>query len=320
MMKRREFIHTVGAGAVAWSLPRHVQGSPELVAGAQARTNPATGGLFVCIHQASTSRYDFKTSVEGIAKAGVRAVEVDIAKVQEFAKTESVAAAKRLMDDLGVRPVSSSNHLGFVDATEAQLQSGGASLDTLKGKLEIVQAIGCDRIVCPSTSTGNKTLDDYKRGAENLRAGGELAKSYGVTLMLEFTKTSTLAGTLPSALTLVRDANHPNVRMMLDTFHFWAGQSKFEDLELLRDGELAHLHFEDIPADPPREMLGSQQHRAFPGEGSAPLRRIIEVLKRNGYSGPASLEIFQSGTVAIQNMDPFQLATRAKAAIDPLIA
>src|SRR5688572_23410009 len=310
MMKRREFIHSVGAGAVALSLPRP----------AAAQAPAKGGGLFVCIHQASTSRYDFKTSVEGIAKAGVRAVEFDIAKVREFAKTESVSTAKRLVDDLGVRPVSSSNHLGFVDATAAQLQSGAASLDTLKEKLEIVQAMGCDRIVCPSTSTGTKTLDDHQRGVENLRAGGELAKSYGVTLMLEFTKTSTLAGTLPSALKIVRDANHPNVRVMLDTFHFWAGLSKFEDLELLRDGELAHLHFEDIPANPPREIIESQQHRAFPGEGGVPLRRIIELLRRKRYSGPASLEIFQSGTVAIQNMDPFQLATRAKAAIEPLIA
>jgi sugar phosphate isomerase/epimerase len=319
-MKRREFINSAAAGSLAWSLPRHAQASSEFAAGAQRGATPASGGLFVCIHQASTSRYDFKTSVEGIAKAGVRAVEFDIAKVREFAKTESVATAKRLLDDAGVRPVSSSNHLGFVDATAAQLQSGAPSLDALKEKLEIVQAIGCDRIVCPSTSTGTKTLDDYKRGVENLRAGGELAKSYGVTLMLEFTKTSTLAGTLPSALRIVREANHPNVRVMLDTFHFWAGPSKFEDLELLRDGELAHLHFEDIPSDPPREMLESQQHRTFPGEGSAPLRRIIEVLKRKEYSGPASLEIFQNGTVAIQNLDPFQLATRAKAAIEPLIA
>src|SRR5688572_8535512 len=215
MIKRRDFIHSVGAGTIALSLPRHTS----------AQTTPARGGLFVCIHQASTSRYDFKTSVEGIAEAGVRAVEFDIAKVREFAKTESVATAKRLIDDLGVRPVSSSNHLGFVDATAAQLQTGGASLDTLKEKLEIVQAIGCDRIVCPSTSSGTKTLDDFKRGADNLRAGGELARAYGVTLMLEFTKTSTLAGTLPSALAIVRDANHPNVRVMLDTFHFWAGAS-----------------------------------------------------------------------------------------------
>jgi 4-hydroxyphenylpyruvate dioxygenase len=319
-MKRRQFISRAVTGTVAWSLPRHAQSSLAFTAGAQNRNAPAMSGLFVCIHQASTSRYDFKTSVEGIAKAGVRAVEFDIAKVREFAKSESVSTAKRLLEDLGVRPVSSSNHLGFVDATAEELQSGAASLDTLKEKLEIVQAMGCDRIVCPSTSTGAKTLDDFKRGVENLRAGGELAKSYGVTLMLEFAKTSTLAGTLPSALKLVRDANHANVRVMLDTFHFWAGLSKFEDLELLRDGELAHLHFEDIPSEPPREMLESQQHRAFPGDGNAPLRRIIDVLKRKRYSGPASLEIFQSGTVAIQNMDPFQLATRAKAAIEPLIA
>jgi len=319
-MKRRDFVNTVVASTLGWSLPRRVQASRELAADAQAGTNPTSGGLFVCIHQASTSGYDFKTSVEGIAKAGVRAVEFDIAKIRQFVQTDSLAAAKRVMDDLGVKPVSSSNHLGFVDATAAQLQSGGASLDALKEKLEIVQAIGCDRIVCPSTSTGNKTLDDYKRGVDNMRAGGELAKSYGVTLMLEFVKTSTLAGTLPSALNIVRDANHPNVRVMMDTFHFWAGLSKFEDLDLLRDGELAHLHFEDIPSDIPREMLESQQHRTFPGEGSAPLRRIIELLKRKRYSGPVSLELFQSGTLAIQNMDPYQLATRAKAAIEPLIA
>src|SRR5918999_1709615 len=116
MIKRRDFIHSVGAGAIAWSLPRQ----------ASAQATPPRSGLFVCIHQASTSRYDFKTSVEGIAKAGVRAVEFDIAKVREFAKMESLVTAKRLLDALGVKPVSSSNHLGFVDATAAQLQTGGA--------------------------------------------------------------------------------------------------------------------------------------------------------------------------------------------------
>jgi hypothetical protein len=121
---------------------------------ATALRRGASGGLFVCIHQASTSRHDFKTSVEGIAKAGVRAVEVDIAKVRQFAQAESVATAKRLMDDLGVKPVSSTNHLGFVNATAAQLQSGAASL-TLKENRDR-PGDRCDRIVCPSTSTGAK--------------------------------------------------------------------------------------------------------------------------------------------------------------------
>jgi 2-keto-myo-inositol isomerase len=134
--------------------------------------------------------------------------------------------------------------------------------------------------------------------------------------MLEHARTSRFAGSLPTALKLVRETNHPNYRVMMDTYHFWGGTSKFEDLELLRDGELHHLHFEDVPADPPREILG-QPNRVFPGEGIAPLKRIIEVLKRKKYAGAVSLEMFNP---MIQAMDPFEVAKKARAAIEPLIA
>jgi 2-keto-myo-inositol isomerase len=303
---RREFL----AAAVAMPLLLQGRGAQE------PATRPATG-MFVSIHQASTARFDFKTSCEGIAKAGVKAVEVDIAKIQQFAQTESLPKAKQLLGDLGLRAVSSSNHLGFVDASAQQFPM---LLDQLKTKLEVVQAVGCDRIVCPSTLPREATPDDFKRGAENMVKGAELAKTYGVMLMLEFAKTSRLANSMQTALQIVREANHPNARIMMDTFHFYAGVGKVEDLELLRDGELAHLHFEDIPSEPPREQLSSQQHRLFPGEGTAPLKRTIEILKRKGYSGPASMELFQATTPAAQNLDPFQLASKAKAAIEPLIA
>jgi 2-keto-myo-inositol isomerase len=306
---RREFL--AAAAAVPLAIPLFGQGR-----GAQT-TAPAPRGIFVCIHQASTARFDFKTSCEGISKAGVRAVEVDIAKIQEFARTESLPKAKQLMDDLGLRAVSASNHLGFVDQPAAGIQ---ASLDQLKTKLEVVQAVGGDRIVCPSTLNREATPDDFKRGAENMVKGGDLAKTYGVTLMLEFAKTSRLANSIQTALQIIREANHPNAKVMVDTFHFYGGVGKVEDLELLRDGELHHLHFEDIPADPPVAALTSMAHRLFPGDGIAPLKRTIEILKRKGYSGPASLELFQNSTPVIQNMDPFQVATRAKAQIEPLIA
>jgi sugar phosphate isomerase/epimerase len=54
----------------------------------------------------------------------------------------------------------------------------------------------------------------------------------------------------------------------------------------------------------------------FPGEGIAPLRRIVDVLKRKQYAGAASLEMFNP---AIQAMDPYLVAMRARAAIEPLI-
>jgi len=263
------------------------------------------------MHEASSDGFDFRTAMEGYAKAGIRAVEPALIKVREFAQKESPAAAKRLLDDLGLKPVSSSNQLGLPEPGDARARA----LEDLKWKVELARAIGCDRLVAPSTGTGQYTEDDYKRGADNLREAADIARPFGVTLMLEFTRSSRFAGSLPTALKLVREANHPNVRVMMDTYHFWGGISKFEDLELLRDGELHHLHFEDVPADPPREIQG-QPHRVFPGEGIAPLRRIVEVLKRKQYTGPASLEMF---TPAIQSMDPYQVATRARAAIEPLI-
>jgi 2-keto-myo-inositol isomerase len=273
---------------------------------------PASGSLFVCMHEASSDRFDFKSAMEGYAKAGIRAVEPALTKVREFAQKESAATARRLLDDLGLRAASSSNQLGLAEPGDAR----ASSLEDLKWKVELAQTIGADRMVAPSAGAGPYTLDDYKRGVDNLREAAEIAKPFGVALMLEFTRTSRFAGSLPTALKLVREANHPNVRVMMDTYHFWGGISKFEDLELLRDGELHHLHFEDVPADPPREIQG-QPDRVFPGEGIAPLRRIVELLRRKQYARAASLEMFNP---MIQSMDPYQVAMNARAAIEPLIA
>ncbi len=276
------------------------------------RAQPASGSMFVCMHEASSDGFDFKTAMQGYAKAGVRAVEPSLVKVREFAQQESPATAKRLLDDLGLAVVSSSNQLGLAEPGEARSRS----LEELKWKVELAQRIGADRLVAPSAGTGPYAADDYKRGVDNLREAAEIAKPFGITLMLEFTRNSRFAGSLPTALKLVREANHSHLRVMMDTYHFWGGISKFEDLDLLRDGELHHLHFEDVPSDPPRELQG-QPDRVFPGEGIAPLRRIIEVLKRKKYARAASLELFNP---AIQSMDPYQVATKARATIEPLIA
>src|SRR5437870_5682844 len=300
-VSRREFL------AIAAVLP------PLMQANQPTQTNRLdTRAMFVCMHEASSARYDFKTAMEGYAKAGIRAVEPDLTKVREFAMKESPAAARRLLDDLGLKAVSSSNQLGLMESSDQR----AANLEQLKWKVELAQVIGADRLVTPSAGTGNYKEEDYKKGVDFMREAADIAKPYGVTLMLEFARTSRFVASLPTALKMVREVNHPNYRVMMDTYHFWGGISKFEDLELLRDGELHHLHFEDVPAEPIRELQG-QPHRVYPGEGIAPLRRIVELLKRKQYAGPASLEMLNP---AIQSMDPYQVAMKARAAIEPLIA
>ncbi len=272
---------------------------------------PGSRHMFVCLHETTSAGFGFREAMEGYAKAGVRAVEVTFPKLQEFIQAESPAVARRLLADLGLTVVSCGSQTGIAEPTPARAKN----LAALKAKCELAQAMGFDRMVMPSFTFDRYKEDDYSRAVDNLREAGEIAKPYGLTLMLEFVRTTNFIGSLPTALKLVREAGHPNVKVMLDTYHFWGGVSKFEDLELLRDGELHHLHFEDTPASPPRELL-EQRHRVYPGQGIAPLRRILDVLWRKKYAGPLSVELFDP---VIQKTDPYEIARRVRAATEPLL-
>jgi len=301
-MNRRDFLASA-------AVPLLAQSALATRAAAQA---PRSQGFVVCMHEASSAGHDFRTAMEGYSRAGIGAVEVDLVKVREYVGQGSPDTARRLLADLGLRPVSSSNQL-FLDEPGPRREQ---AVEDLKWKVELDEAIGCDRLVIPSAASERHTRDDYARVIDNLREAAEIARPHNVTLMVEHTRASTLIGTLRTALYVVRAVDHPNLRVMLDTFHFWSGMSKLEDLELLRDGELHHLHFEDVPAEPPVEVF-EQRHRVFPGEGIAPLSQIVAILKRKGYSGPASLELFDP---AVQAANPYDVALKARATIEPLIA
>ena len=301
-VNRREFLAMAAVPAIA----------QPLAASPVEPQDTGAGQMFVCMHGATGSMYDFRTAMEGWARAGIRAVEPDLPNVRQFADAESPQMARTLLDDLGLRAVSSSNQLFLEESGPRRANS----IEDLKWKVELAEIIGADRLVVPSAAGERHTVDDYPEVIDNLREAADIAAPHGVTLMVEFTRLSTLISNLRTALKVVREANHPNLRVMLDTFHFWSGMSKFEDLDRIENGELHHLHFEDVPDEPPLEVFG-QPDRVFPGEGIAPLGRIVEVLKSKGYSGPASLEMFSP---QVRAMDPYDQAMRARETIEPLIA
>jgi 2-keto-myo-inositol isomerase len=299
-LSRREFAAVAASSLVSTRTPR--------------AQDTDSGGMFVCMHGGTSASFDFRTMMEGWARAGIRAVEPDLPKVREFTQRESPSAARRLLNDLGLRAVSSSNQLFLEEPGERR----ASSLEALRWKVELAEIIGADRLVVPSAASGRyDSVDVYSEVVDNLREAAEIARPHNVSLMVEFTRASTLINNLRTALMVVRRADHPNLRVMLDTFHFWSGLSKFEDLEYLEEGELHHLHFEDTVGDPPLEVFGGgQPYRAYPGEGIAPLRRIVEVLQRKGYRGPASLELFDP---EVRARDPYEVALKARNTIEPLI-
>jgi len=282
-----------------------------LAAGAAlpARTASAPT-MWLSMHQTTSVAAGFRASLEGYARAGIRYVEVIPPLVEEFSARESAPAAKRLIADLGLKAVSCGGPRGLIEPNTGRTKS----LDDLKHVADLAAQLGIDRIVCPCGATEKFTTDDYAYGVDHLREVGAIVQPLGITAMLEFMRGSTFVGTLPTSLRMTRAAAHPHVRPMLDCYHFWAGLSKFEDLDLIHDGEIHHVHFQDVP-DMPREQLDNST-REIPGAGVSPLVRILRKLGEKKYRGPLSVEVFYP---RYQKGDPYEVALEIRHKAEPIL-
>ncbi len=274
------------------------------LAHAAAAQTAAPGKMLLAIHQNTSRAAGYRGSLEGWARAGIRHVELSDSLLDGFLERDSLAAAGRVLADLGLAPVSAAVLLQDIWIPGPERT---ASLDTWRRRCEQFAELGAAKIYAPSITTRPVTADDFAATPDCIREVGDIAREYGLTAMIEFIRTSTHLSTLTSALDVIREAAHPGVRPMLDFFHFWSGLSKFDDLELLEPGELAHAHFQDL-LDISRELIDNDA-RLIPGDGIAPLVRILRKLAEKEYTGALSVELFRADIV---ERDPFDAATEIR--------
>lgn len=271
-----------------------------LVLAALRPAGAQSGKMTLAIHQNTSLDAGYRGSLEGWARAGIRGAEIIAGHLDEFLKTNSTAAARRLFADLGVAPVSGAS--GVNQLWEPH-PGNAAARENFRKRCDVFASVGLTRIYSPTGTTGAFTEDDYKVGADNMRAVGEIARQFGMTAMAEAVRASTFISTLPTLLRMTRAAAHPNLAPLLDIYHFWSGLNKLEDLDLIRPGEIGHVHFQDIP-DIPRERLDNNT-RFIPGDGIAPLTTILGKLADKGYSGALSVELFLP---RLRQGDPYEVA------------
>jgi 2-keto-myo-inositol isomerase len=262
------------------------------------------GKMTLCLHQNTSFAAGYRGSLEGWARAGIKQVELTVQLLDEFLKTESLATARQVVADLGLTVVSCTP--GLQDFWNPNPRRAVA-LDQWKRRCEQFATFGVRKIYNPATTALKISPDDYKAGVDCIREAGDVAKQHDMTAMIEFTRNSPYMATLTTVVKMTRAAAHPNVKPLLDCYHFWSGLSKFEDLDLLQPGELGHVHFQDVP-DMPKEMLDLTT-RVIPGDGVAPLVRILQKLAEKKYAGPLSVELFLP---EFQKGDPFEVASRIR--------
>ena len=285
---------------------------PAAIGEAALKPESAGGTMQLCMHQNTSRGAGFRGSLEGWSRAGIRKVELNDRLLDTFLESDTLAGAHSLLADLGMTAVCGA---AIVRDLWIPGDSHLEGLEIWRQRCDQFASLGLERIYSPSLTRREVTAEDYAATPDCIREAGEIAREHGLLAMIEFTRGSTHLSTLTTALSMIRSAAHPNVQPMLDFFHFWSGTSKFEDLDQLEPGELRHVHFQDL-LDTPRELIDNDS-RLIPGDGVAPMVRILQKLAEKDYVGALSVELFRAEYVG---GDPFDVATEIRAKCETVMS
>ncbi len=268
----------------------------------------------IALNGATTMRADLETDIRAASEAGFDLIEIWAAKLRVFLKSRSVEDLAALLEQYGLKPwsINSIEHITFRnDEDYAKIKAECEELSAVAGKL------GCPYIVVvPGKLPADATKETIV--AESVRVLNELADiagAHGVSLAFEFLgQTDCSVQTLDLCNEIVETIDRPNVGNVLDTFHFYAGNSTFDAIDAMRPEKLFIFHINDAE-NLPKESL-TDAHRLYPGEGILPIAEIKSRFDRIGYDRMVSIEIFRP---EYWEQDPFEVARRARrATIDVL--
>lgn len=133
-----------------------------------------------------------------------------------------------------------------------------------------------------SVPAGMDRITAYEKLLHVIDVIGKRAAEYGITLAIEPLRyaESNMINTLPECIDLCRRIGRENVLCLLDLFHFYSNGEDLSELDLLRPGELCHVHIARPDPD-----------RRYPQKTDLPvLQKWADKLKSIGYSGGVMLE------------------------------
>ncbi|CCG99181.1 4-hydroxyphenylpyruvate dioxygenase [Fibrella aestuarina BUZ 2] len=295
---RRQALATLGTAALGTPALARSGTLPAVATSPFAPSLAPKAPFTLCLNMSTIMghKLGFARELETAAKAGFESVEIWVNSLQEFLKTNSPSQARLRLTDLGL---TAENAIGFapwiVDDTAAR-QKG---LDQMKREMEQLAQIGCKRVAAPpvGAQTPDAPLLDLHRVAERYHALLELGKQMGVTPQLELWGFAKNLNRLSDVLFVAAEANHPNARLLLDIYHLYKGGSGLTALPLVGKPAVEVFHVNDYPATlTPAQITDAD--RVFPGDGVAPIRDALAMIKNPDRPVVLSLEVFNKGYYA----------------------
>ncbi len=268
----------------------------------------------IALNGATTMHASLETDIKAAHEVGFDLIEIWKTKLIEYLENNSIHDLKRLLDEVSLDPwsINSIEHITFrTPEDHASIVEECERLCAIAGELNCPYIVVVPGKLPPDADEAMI----IEESVNVLRELSDIAHHHGVSLAFEFLgQTDCSVQTLDLAKKIVDAVDRPNVGLVIDTFHFYAGGSSFAALETLDPAKLFIFHINDAE-DRPREEL-TDAHRLYPGMGILPIREMKEVFDRIGYDRMASIEIFRP---EYWEQDPMDVARRAKAATEEVL-
>jgi sugar phosphate isomerase/epimerase len=226
--------------------------------------------------------------IEIAARSGYDAIEPWTSELRPFA--DRSGGLRELRSRLGDAGLTVESAIGFPRWLVNDAATRARGVEDMKREMGMLAEVGGKRIAAPPCGIRGDTIE-LAAAAERYRALLELGDHTGVVPQIEIWGSARFLSRLGEAVYVAVESGHPSACLLPDVYHIYKGGSAFEGLGLLGPSAVHVLHMNDYPADPPRERIGDGD-RVLPGDGVAPITRILQILRGNGCRPVLSLELF----------------------------
>jgi sugar phosphate isomerase/epimerase len=244
----------------------------------------------ICLDTATIRPVPLLDKIRIAAEAGYDAIEPWESELADHERSGgNLKDLGKLLRDRGLRVPSV---IGLWNAIPETQDAWDAQLPASRDRMRMASAIGAEHIqVIPQPERPRERFDPAWAAARYRDLLEMGIRDYQLVPAMVFVKFLPGARTLGQAAQIAIDSGHPQAKVIPDTFHMFIGGTPFGGLQHLRGEFIAIFQFNDAPAAPGRDAL-EDRHRVYPGDGVLPLRDILRDLKRVGYTGCVSLELY----------------------------
>lgn len=158
-------------------------------------------------------------------------------------------------------------------------------------KFDTMAELGTNRIlVCSSCHP--QALGGIDRAADDFAELGDIAREYNIQVGFEALAWGRHVNDHRDAWEVVRRADHPNVGVILDSFHTLSRKIDPNTIRRIPADKITFVQLADAPLIDMDLLYWSRHFRNMPGEGDLPVTDYMRAVSATGYDDWISLEIF----------------------------